>query len=149
MGKFLERLLSFLVVVSKHRAGLLDGTSDGGVPDTALEEWLLYKEDCATYFGRQLTALGGGNQQVGPPVFVKSDYQSHAFEEENRLIVTAQSVSRINLLDLKIFLSKSTMPNHIRQTLINYIAFVQLSSEYRARGYAESSPTVGFTPSPV
>ena len=139
LSSFLVQLLQNLVIASRHRAELNPSSIDGMTErDTSTEEWLLYKEDCATHFNR---CMRDPTTAAAPPVYNKADYQSHASEEEQRMLITAQSVRRVGLRDLLTV----KLPRRVEQKVIDSVAFQELCSEYRARGLA--SPAVGYSPS--
>jgi len=64
------------------------------------------------------------------------------------LMITAQSVRRIGLRDLLAVLPGTKMPVVIERNIVNFVAFHEISTEYRARGYASSSPTISFSQIP-
>jgi hypothetical protein len=165
MMKYLVSLIRQLTISSLHRAEQLrpDQSTVNGedtlmeetpVRSTANEEWLLYKEDCATYFVRTLknakeaASLETPTQPQAAPVFNQSEYASHAAEEDKRLMITAQSVRRIGLRDLVAVLPCVQMPVVLERNLVNFAAFHEVSTEYRARGYASSSPLISFSQTP-
>ena len=160
--KYLISLLQQLSITSLHRAEQLnlshiqdeDVTMETPVRSTATEEWLLYKEDCATYFGRTLknakdvTETSPAQPTPAAPVFNQSEYAAHASEEDKRLLITAQSVRRISLRDLLAVVPLVRMPVVMERNVVNFVAFHEISTEYRARGYASSSPTISFSLNP-
>jgi len=166
MMKYLVSLIRQLTISSLHRAEQLspDQTTVNGedtlmeetpVRSTANEEWLLYKEDCATYFVRTLKnakEAASSETQTQPqpavPVFNQPEYASHAADEDKRLMITAQSVRRIGLRDLVAVLPCVQMPVVLERNLVNFAAFHEVSTEYRARGYASSSPLISFSQTP-
>jgi hypothetical protein len=160
--KFAFSIIRQLAITSLHRADQLqdlhtneDDVMETPVRSTSKEEWLLYKEDCATYFGRSLKNVTdvSGESETQPglssvPEFNQAEYAAHAAEEEKRILITAQSVRRITLRDLLAALPSIKMPVVVERNIVNYIAFHEISTEYRARGYATSSPSVGFSLNP-
>ena len=140
---YLHRVIEGLVTVSRHRAGCLasDESADFdsmAETSTSLEEWLLHKEDCATYMTRLITGEKREGPIPPPPVFTKADYAAHAAEEETTMLLTAQSVRRLTLRDLlPLLLCESKVaacPPVLRTRLVNRIAALELHSEYSARG---------------
>jgi hypothetical protein len=169
--QYLITFIRRLSVVSLHRTEQLSAASlgnDGNMMDddvsarvkksTAIEEWLLFKEDCATFFTRALktakdsavaTENGTATPPLGvPPEFNQPEYAAHASEEDKRLLITAQSVRRISLHDLLAVVSCVKMPAVLERNLVNFVAYYEVSTEYRARGYASSSPTISFSANP-
>ena len=153
---FVLSVVRHLAITSLHRADQLQSPDTGdemetSVRSTAREEWLLYKEDCATFFTRSLKnakdVSNGSEPQpaMAVPEFNQAEYAAHAAEEEKRILITAQSVRRITLRDLLASLSLIKMPVVIERNIVNFIAFYEVSTEYRARGFASSSPSVGFS----
>lgn len=136
MEEYLDELVRRLVIVSHHRAGL---TTSANLDDemratsTTVEEFILYKEDCADYM-RKLIAGTAPNSD--PPQFSKAEYSSHAAEEEERMILTAQSVRRLCNKDLIPLIRAEgglKVPEATAQTLINRIAVNELKSDYLSR----------------
>ncbi len=171
LNQYCQRALHALVTVSKHRAAEslrednmdLEGVST--MRNMNLENWLLFKEDCATYFGKVVAAAASesaantskNSEQtntsaaVAPkpnaaniirPVFSESDYSVHALEEEAKLLLTAKSVRQVSLRDmLPLILSDSeaiACPSQVKQKLVNKITFGEVCADYRARGYANA-----------
>ena len=128
--KYLVELLRRLVVVSHHRAGLTSGPFDTMAESRMqTEEFLSFKEDCAHFFAK--AARENFPPDATPPEFNQSEYAAHAAEEEQKLLITAQSVRRITVKDLLALLNDC--PDHISAKLVNDIAFIELNAEYRAR----------------
>lgn len=151
LNKYIQRLLHALVVVSEHRAGVNKDNLDPSHRTVGLENWLLYKEDCATFFGKVMAAAAESKDQSPPaarpsnivaPVFSESDYSVHALEEEAKLLLTARSVRQVCLRDLlPLILCQSeaiACPSVIKQQMVNKIAFAEVCADYRARGYANA-----------
>lgn len=128
--EYLSGVLRRLQLVSRHRAGLSAAIDDGGERLVLLEEFLLFKEDCATY----LRKTNDGSSLLKAPVFVKEDYAAHGLEEEDKLLLTAQSVRRINARDLLAVIPLIKMPHHSASHLINKAAFFELTANFTTRG---------------
>ena len=130
MTKFLVETLRRLVLVSHHRAGLTTGPySSMAEYSTKAEEFLSFKEDCAHFFTK--AANDNFPADLVPPVFNQAEYAAHAAEEEQKLLITAQSVRRATVKDLLHLLNE--IPERIASKVINDIAFMELNAEYRAR----------------
>ena len=129
MLECLKQLIEKLRIVSLHRAGLLDAADDSvgeQKKSTILEEFLLFKEDCAAYL-RDPTGKEA-------PVFVKQDYSTHALEEEDKILLTAQSVRRISARYFLAVLSMVQIPQPTARKLANQAAVSELLSDYMSRG---------------
>jgi hypothetical protein len=134
---YIRRLLQSLVTVSKHRAGMTDNPNrEKSIRTTDLENWLLFKEDCATYFTKH--NVNTGTPIPPPPVFNEKEYSAHAREEEAKLLLTAQSVRQISLRDLiPLILSESpamTCPSGLKQRILDRVCFEEVCTDYRSRG---------------
>ena len=132
----LDQILSCMVIVSNHRAGLLPDTPPEYADEikevsASLEEFLLYKEDCAAYLTK---IFPGPVEGLNPPVFNKTEYAPHAVEEENRMIITAQSVKRLTGKDLLPLLrgnlSPLIIPPEFASKLVQQIATNEMIAEY-------------------
>jgi hypothetical protein len=134
----LDEILRLMCLVSNHRAGLNKPSSkyDNFMKEqsASLEEFLLFKEDCSNYFSKQF--LSSENPQLGQgqrPVFNRAEYASHALEQEERMLLTAQSVKRLGGRDLlpllghrsPLVISESLLPRLVDQIVKN-----ELRSEY-------------------
>jgi hypothetical protein len=144
LNRYVARLLSALVQVSLHRAGLThrDDSEYMAEPRTTSEEWLSHKEDCCVYFSKimneKTNAPNSTEKIAAPPEFNKAEYSSHAIDEENKRYLTAQSVRRVSARDLIPLLmaesSRLVVPISIRRKLMNLICAHEINSEYIGRG---------------
>lgn len=120
---FLRSLLRNMSVVSANRAELQNVSQSPTHRSTSLEEWLLHKEDCAVRFSK----LFHSSNDTSIPS--KADYSAHAAEEEQRNLLTAQSVRRLSLQDL---LLPESIPERAAAHALACICRAQLSAEYLA-----------------
>ena len=143
----LDQILALMTIVSNHRAGLLPESEEYSLKmkeaSASLEEFLLFKEDCAAYFSKRfpLAPSEGVDPNLAPPQFNKAEYASHALEEENRMLVTAQSVKRLGGRDLLPLLERRsplTLPPGLAERLVNKISFSELVNEYVSQNSSSS-----------
>jgi len=133
LEQFLHELIRKLRIVSLHRAGL-SSEERRGIKSTSLEEFLLFKEDCASYFQKVIAEDANARE----PVFVKQDYAAHALEEEEKILLTSQSVRRINARDFLAILPTAKIPQCTAQKLTNKAALAELLADYTTRGSSAS-----------
>lgn len=136
----LYQTLALMTIVSNHRAGLIPEPEQYHhmmkESKTSLEEFLLFKEDCAAFFTKRFPVSpesSGEGDQPPPPQFNRAEYASHAVEEEERMLVTAQSVKRLSGRDLLPLLQQKSplkLPPGLAEQLVNKISFSELINEY-------------------
>jgi hypothetical protein len=126
MERYLEDLLRRMSIVSQHRASLRE--SDMGQPSTKIEDFLLFKEDCADYMRK---VFSNPEFRSDAPKFNQDEYASHALEEEQRMVLTAQSVRRLCGRDLLVLLiADKSIPRTSSEKIVNRIAFNELRADY-------------------